>query len=60
MIDVIIEIVGDTGKTYQTAKQFDIGGAISCVRYYAGWADKIHGYTIEVFLRLLRAVKHDA
>lgn len=26
----------------------DIAGAISVFRYYAGWADKIHGQTLEV------------
>ncbi|KAJ3869717.1 NAD-aldehyde dehydrogenase [Lentinula novae-zelandiae] len=27
---------------------FDIGDSIQCLRYYAGWADKITGQTIEV------------
>jgi hypothetical protein len=26
----------------------DVGGAIALLRYYAGWADKVHGQTIEV------------
>lgn len=37
------------GKVYAKAKHIDIGGAIACIRYYAGWADKISGKTIEVF-----------
>jgi acyl-CoA reductase-like NAD-dependent aldehyde dehydrogenase len=38
------------GKTLNMAKTVDITGTISCIRYYAGWADKIHGQTIEVRL----------
>jgi aldehyde dehydrogenase (NAD+) len=30
------------------AKMADVGGSITLVRYYAGWADKVHGQTIEV------------
>ena len=26
----------------------DVGGSIGILRYYAGWADKVHGQTIEV------------
>jgi len=37
-----------TGKTYTNAKYFDVGGAVKCIRYYAGWADKVQGKTIEV------------
>lgn len=37
-----------TGKVYEKAKNQDIGGAIAVIRYYAGWADKIQGKTIEV------------
>jgi acyl-CoA reductase-like NAD-dependent aldehyde dehydrogenase len=36
------------GKTFFIAKMADIGGSISTLRYYAGWADKVHGQTIEV------------
>ena len=37
-----------SGKIYAKARLADIGGAIAVFRYYAGWADKIHGKTIEV------------
>ncbi|KDR83839.1 hypothetical protein GALMADRAFT_236251 [Galerina marginata CBS 339.88] len=30
------------------ARDFDIGDSIQCLRYYAGWADKITGQTLEV------------
>lgn len=36
------------GKTFQNAKAVDLSGAIGTIRYYAGWADKVHGKTIEV------------
>lgn len=36
----------DNGKPYQTALDEDIGEVLSVLRYYAGWADKIHGQTM--------------
>ncbi|ORY06569.1 aldehyde dehydrogenase [Basidiobolus meristosporus CBS 931.73] len=36
----------DNGKTVAVAKTADIRLAIECYRYYAGWADKIHGKVI--------------
>ena len=36
------------GKIFSKAKVVDITGVIACLRYYAGWADKVHGKTIEV------------
>ena len=35
----------DNGKPYADA-MFDVEGSIDCLRYFAGWADKIHGDTI--------------
>ena len=35
------------GKIYVRASG-DVAGVISCLRYYAGWADKVQGKTIEV------------
>lgn len=37
----------ELGKTFQWAKNADVVGSIATIRYYAGWADKIHGQTIE-------------
>ena len=37
----------DNGKTFSWAKAVDITFSIETIRYYAGWADKIHGQTIE-------------
>ena len=36
------------GKHFLHAKKFDVPDAINNLRYYAGWADKHHGQTIEV------------
>ncbi|KIK99245.1 hypothetical protein PAXRUDRAFT_822937 [Paxillus rubicundulus Ve08.2h10] len=38
----------NNGKPVKIARDFDIGDSIQCLRYYAGWADKIIGQTIEV------------
>jgi len=38
----------DNGKTMSMAAAADVPKSIECLRYYAGWADKIHGKTIEV------------
>lgn len=35
----------DNGKPYGDALG-DVGEVIACIRYYAGWADKIYGQTI--------------
>lgn len=37
-----------TGKHFRFAQNVDILASIAMIRYYAGWADKIHGKTIEV------------
>jgi aldehyde dehydrogenase (NAD+) len=38
----------DTGKTVNSARKNDIPIVIKTLRYYAGWADKIHGQTIPI------------
>ncbi|SAM04155.1 hypothetical protein [Absidia glauca] len=37
----------DNGKSFVVARDVDITDSIACFRYFAGWADKIHGNTIE-------------
>lgn len=37
----------DAGKHFYHAKKLDIKDSIGHLRYYAGWADKNHGQTIE-------------
>ena len=38
----------DNGKTFGWAKNVDVAFAIQTIKYFAGWADKIHGKVIEV------------
>src|SRR5438270_9332120 len=38
----------DNGKPYRDSIAADLPLTIKCYRYYAGWADKIHGKTIPV------------
>ena len=40
--------LNSTGKTFSWAKNVDTTFAIDTIRYYAGWADKIHGQVQEV------------
>ncbi|KAJ8658977.1 hypothetical protein O0I10_005359 [Lichtheimia ornata] len=37
----------DNGKAFTVARDVDITDSIACFRYFAGWADKIHGKTID-------------
>jgi aldehyde dehydrogenase (NAD+) len=37
----------NNGKTFYSAKTMDLRLAVGTIRYYAGWADKIHGQVIE-------------
>jgi len=38
----------DNGKPVSDARAADIPLAIDCIRYYAGWADKIQGSTVPI------------
>ncbi len=38
----------DNGKPVSDARNADIALVIDCIRYYAGWADKIQGSTIPI------------
>jgi aldehyde dehydrogenase (NAD+) len=38
----------DNGKPFKDARHGDLPLALDCLRYYAGWADKIHGQTIPI------------
>src|SRR5580658_10257348 len=38
----------DNGKPYKIAKAVDVAATVGCYRYFAGWADKIHGKTIPI------------
>jgi len=36
----------NNGKPFVEARRFDLPGTVECLRYYAGWADKVEGETI--------------
>ncbi|KAF7301348.1 NAD-aldehyde dehydrogenase [Mycena indigotica] len=38
----------NNGKPFKIARDFDIGDSVQCLRYFAGWADKLAGETLEV------------
>ena len=38
----------DNGKPINEVRNGDLPLVIDCIRYYAGWADKVHGQTIPV------------
>lgn len=47
------------GKTFEWAKNADVTFSIATFRYYAGWADKIHGQTIETDKLKLAYTRHE-
>lgn len=49
----------DVGKTFSVAQNADIPGSIAVLRYYAGWADKIQGKTIETNEKKLAYTRHE-
>ncbi|KAM9318934.1 retinaldehyde dehydrogenase 3 isoform 1-T1 [Pholidichthys leucotaenia] len=49
----------DTGKPFLQSFFIDLEGSIKTLRYYAGWADKIHGRSIPVDETLVCLTKHE-
>ncbi|RDD40374.1 Retinal dehydrogenase 2 [Trichoplax sp. H2] len=49
----------DNGKPVRVANFADLPGAMLCFRYYAGWADKIHGKTIPVDGPYMTYTRHE-
>jgi len=49
----------DNGKTVMFSKGFDVPQAAATIRYYGGWADKVHGKTIEVNDSMLAYTRHE-
>ncbi|TEB33828.1 aldehyde dehydrogenase [Coprinellus micaceus] len=49
----------DNGKTFGWAKGTDVSFAIQTIKYFAGWADKIQGQTIETDERKLTYTRHE-
>ncbi len=38
----------DNGKPISLARRVDVAKTVGCYRYFAGWADKVHGKTIPI------------
>ncbi|KAJ7247022.1 Aldehyde/histidinol dehydrogenase [Mycena rebaudengoi] len=49
----------DNGKTYTWAHNVDVAFATQTIKYYAGWADKVHGQTIETDEKKLVYTRHE-
>ncbi|KAJ7779610.1 aldehyde dehydrogenase [Mycena metata] len=49
----------NAGKPFHVAKAADVAGSIRCIRYFGGWADKIHGSTIETTEQRLAYTRHE-
>nr|ALG75773.1 aldehyde dehydrogenase 3 [Tricholoma vaccinum] len=49
----------DVGKMFGTARNSDVGSAIGYFRYYGGWADKVHGQTIETNENKVAYTRHE-
>ena len=48
-IDELAELESlDNGKPLSESRHADLPLVVDCLRYYAGWADKLHGQTIPV------------
>lgn len=58
-IDILAAIESlDNGKAYSMAR-LDVVHSAACLRYYGGWADKIHGQTIDTDDNSLTYTRHE-
>ena len=58
-LDILAAIEAlDNGKSFSMAKA-DVTNSASCLRYYGGWADKIHGQTIDTNSDTLVYTRHE-
>ncbi|KAG7086192.1 hypothetical protein E1B28_002155 [Marasmius oreades] len=49
----------NVGKPFTMSKMVDVKASIQVLRYYAGWADKIHGKTIETNENKFAYTRHE-
>jgi len=49
----------DNGKTFNWARNVDVNFSISVIKYFAGWADKITGQSIETDEKKLIYTRHE-
>src|SRR5262245_45283835 len=50
----------DNGKPFRDSRAADLPLTVKCYRYYAGWADKIHGKTIPIEGNYFCYTRHEA
>src|SRR5438552_5125749 len=50
----------DNGKPLRDSRSADLPLTVKCYRYYAGWADKIHGKTIPIEGNYFCYTRHEA
>lgn len=48
----------DNGKAFEMAK-YDVESAAACIRYYGGWADKVHGQVIDTDPDTFNYTRHE-
>lgn len=58
-----VEVLGaieslDNGKAFKTAK-VEVQMAADCLRYYGGWADKVHGQVIDTDTETFNYTRHE-
>ncbi len=49
----------DNGKPVSVARAVDVIKTVACYRYFAGWADKVHGKTIPIDGEFLCYTRHE-
>ncbi|KAI6166293.1 aldehyde dehydrogenase [Pisolithus thermaeus] len=49
----------DNGKAFNAARSKDVPSAIACIRYFAGWADKISGRVMETTEERFSYTRHE-
>ncbi|GLB45252.1 putative aldehyde dehydrogenase family protein [Lyophyllum shimeji] len=49
----------NVGKPYDTARDMDVAMTVNVLRYYAGWADKVQGKTMETNETQLAYTRHE-
>jgi aldehyde dehydrogenase (NAD+) len=49
----------DNGKPVSVARAVDVAKTVACYRYFAGWADKVHGQTIPIDGEFLCYTRHE-
>lgn len=49
----------DIGKPWSKTKAHNVGLSVRVIKYYAGWADKIHGQTVEINENKLAYTRHE-